>query len=102
MNFQQLQNRVWTWCEKKFGDKSSLEGRIEHLIEEVEDLKDNPYNISSQADIYILMMAISKETGFSMDEISVAVEAKQTINETREWGDPDAKGIIRHIKSTNV
>ena len=94
MDFQRLQDRISAWAIKK---KSTTEGKINHLIEEIKDLKKNPYDIERQADVYILMMAISDDTTFTMDELAEAINAKQNINEARQWLEPDEQGVIRHV-----
>lgn len=96
MTFQTLQDRIVEW--KKVSINSTLEGSIEHLIEEVVDLKKDPYDPLSLADCFILLMGISDEVGFSMDEMASAIVAKQTINEQREWEEADENGVIRWKK----
>lgn len=96
MKLQELQDRISEWSSSLGG---SLEGKLEHLLEEVRDLQRNPYDIEAQVDVYILMCAISAETGFNIDEITQGIDSKQNINEAKEWNPPDAQGITRYKKT---
>lgn len=100
-DWQAIQERVAIWRATELKKKGvTLEGTLEHLQEEVKDLVKNPYDPLALADVFILLMGVCDEVGFTMDEVLVAVESKQAINESRLWGDADDKGVIRHIEET--
>ncbi len=97
--FQELQTKIVRWRDSKVG--STLEGSLEHLIEEAVDLKANPYDPLSLADVGILWMSICERAGFSMEEMEVAIASKMAINESRIW-QTDSKGVLRHLEETKV
>ena len=97
--FQELQDRIVGWRNTNLPE-STLTGTLKHLLEEVKDLQKNPYDPDSLADVFILMMAVCDEVGYTLDDVAIAIEAKQAINESRHWGKADSEGIIRHIKET--
>lgn len=98
-NFQSLQDRIVSWSNETLKNPP-LEGTVRHLAEEVRDLEKNPYDPLALADVFILLMGICSKVGFSMDDMLVAIESKQLINESRIWGEADAEGIIRHCGET--
>lgn len=99
MKFQELQDKIVKWRDEKGG--STLEGTLEHLVEESKDLKENPYDPLSLADVGILWMSACQRAGFSMEEMAEAISSKMAINESRLW-ETDEKGIIRHIEESKV
>lgn len=97
--WQELQDKVVEW---KQGKNVTLEGTLEHLLDEIKDLRDNPYDVINIADVFILLLGVCDEVGFSIDEVSEAVAAKIAINESRLWGNPDERGVVRHIQETKM
>lgn len=97
--FQELQTSIIQWRDERGG--STLEGSLSHLIEEAEDLKENPYDPLALADVGILWMSICERAGFSMDEMAVAIDSKIKVNYSRLW-EADDKGIIRHLIETKT
>lgn len=98
-SFQGLQDRIVRWSNDTLGNPP-LDGTLKHLAEEVRDLQENPYDPLALADVFILLMGICHKVGFSMDDMAVAVQSKQAINESRIWGEADEEGIIRHCGET--
>lgn len=94
MKFNELQARITTWRNNKL-EGVTLESTLHHLAEEVEDLIEDPYNPLSIADVFILLMGVCDEVGYSMEDIAVAIESKCNINEARTWL-KDENGIFRH------
>lgn len=94
---QELQNKINDWSDKNFGRPSELTGTIEHLKEEVEHLKSNPYDPLALADVLILFLRVADLAGFDVTDLCLATEAKHTINQSRKWLEPDENGVIRHV-----
>lgn len=92
-NWNLLQERIGEWSDERNTD---LEGLINHLIEEIKDLKERPYNIMDYADVAILFMSSLRKAAYTMDELYQAIEAKHRINESRIWLDPDEDGVTRY------
>lgn len=93
---QELQDKVGKWADSQWKGKETLDGMIRHLNEEVEHLKENPYDPEAYADVFILFMNIARKAGFDMNEVCLATEAKHTINLAREWAEPNEQGITYH------
>ena len=94
-DFQLLQDKIGEWSDERNTD---IQGLLNHLVEEAEDLKANPYSLMNYADVMILLMAAARKAGCTMEELYKAVEVKHTINESRIWMTPDETGITRHQK----
>jgi hypothetical protein len=92
---QELQDRIVNW-RNSLPSSPSTNGTVEHLIEEAEHLVANPYDPYNLADVGILWLSLCSLAGFTADEMLDALDAKVTINENREWLEPDELGIIRH------
>lgn len=92
---QELQTRIAEWRDSKISSPS-INGTIEHLIEEAEHLKENPYDPFALADVGILFLSCCEQAGFDTDDVLIAIASKQLINENRKWLAPDEKGIVRH------
>lgn len=101
MTFQDLQDTIVRWRDAQIKG-STVVGTVAHLGEEVEDLRENPHDPLALADIGILWMSLCEQVGFSMEEMKSAIEAKMVLNESRDWGEADDKGIIRHLKETKI
>lgn len=94
--FQRLQDRIEEWSNRTFGENSSIEGLCAHLLEEMKHLTENPYSPEAHADVRILLHALERKAGYTVNDIYTAINAKMKINEARKWQEPDEKGIIRH------
>lgn len=92
---QALQERITDWAESKFADKYSLNGTLEHLKEELEHLVGSPFDAENWADVFILFLSALHKAGFDTSDLYQATEAKVTINEFRQWREPDEHGVIR-------
>jgi NTP pyrophosphatase (non-canonical NTP hydrolase) len=67
-----------------------------HLYKEARELKANPTDAEEVADVLMLVAHLSHHAGIDMAE---AVRAKLAVVRTREWGEPDADGVIEHIRA---
>lgn len=94
------------FSEKAFGpmtpDNDRTAGVIDHIREETDEAEKNPRDISEWIDIALLAFDGALRNGFSPEEISQALDAKQTKNENREWPDwrtaPKGKAI-NHVRT---
>lgn len=96
-DFQLLQDKIGKWADTTFSE-ATLEGLLNHLVEEAEDLRKSPYDVMSYADVVILLMVAARKINYDMEEIYKAVEAKHQTNVARIFLSPDEKGITRHKK----
>ena len=90
---QELQEDIGEWSDER---GTSLEGMLNHLIEEARDLKKNPYNAMNHADVLILALSIARKTTYNVEDLLKAVKTKMEINKARIWLEPDSQGIVRH------
>lgn len=95
MKFQELQNKIGEWSDETFKE-SSLKSLHEHLVEEVDELGNNPFDVMNYADVLILLMVLARKCEYNMSELEKAVEVKHIINVSRIWLEPDERGITRH------
>jgi hypothetical protein len=68
---------------------------LEHLRREVKELQDSD-DPQEAADCLLLLLAYAHRNGF--DLFSEAVK-KFHINQERQWGEPDAHGVVEHVRS---
>lgn len=94
---------ITEWQNKTFGKATAL-SKINHLTEEVEELKDALFScaeISIQnefADCFILLFGAAASYGYNYNQISEIIDSKMQINYKRKWGKPDENGIVNHLK----
>lgn len=51
--------------------------------------------MAEAADVFLLLLHFSHRSGFSlMDE----ARRKLEINKRRQWGEPDAEGVVEHVR----
>lgn len=101
MTKQQFEE-ITAWQKATFGKATSL-AKIEHLKEEIEELKiDIVMNADTKrlefADCFTLLFGAAAAEGMSYYDICSAIQEKHEINKSRKWGNPDANGVVKHIK----
>lgn len=87
------------WSEETFGPGQRTEGVLDHIKEEVEEVRAAPLDISEWVDVMILAMDGAMRAGFSPHEIALALDAKQTKNEGRKWPDWRTQDPNKKIKA---
>jgi hypothetical protein len=90
-----LQRRVNEWQNVTF-IHGTVDSKLHHMVDEVEEVRRAPEDLLEWADIMILFMGACGKAGFTMEEIMVGVEAKLIINKKRKWGEPDERGVCKH------
>ena len=91
-----MQEKQYKWSRETFGE-SSLESNIDHLRDELNEVVENPNDIEEWADVMLLYMNASSFVGHTMDDIFEAVQKKYEKNNKRTWGEPDERGVVKHI-----
>lgn len=64
-----------------------------HLLKEAKELNANPDDDEEVADVGLLLAGMMDNAGLAR-----AMVAKLAKNRTREWGQPDADGVVEHIE----
>lgn len=103
---KQLFKEVTDWQEATFKTIDML-GLVNHLADEVEELKTDvinrsPYRRLEFANCFILLMGAAKADGMSYEDICNAIKDKLEINKQRTWGEPDSNGVINHLKEEDL
>lgn len=96
MNWNEMQKKQYKWSRETFGE-SSLESNIDHLRDELIEVIETPENIEEWADVMLLYMNALSFAGHTMDDVLEAVHKKYEKNNKREWGKPDARGVVKHL-----
>lgn len=96
MDWKTTQKTIAEWSWNTFKD-STIRSNIAHLRDEIDEIEETPENIEEWADVIILYMNAAHFSGHSMDDILKAVHAKHEKNKKRKWGEPDERGVVRHI-----
>lgn len=100
IDVEHLQNQKY-WSEETFGPGDRTEGVIDHIRKELDEILENPQDISEWADLLILAFDGAWRAGFEPAEIIMAVKAKQQLNELRKWPDwrtAEPGKAIEHIR----
>lgn len=99
---------ITNWQDKTFPNSTAL-SKVEHLKQECEELyleivgfhKANHKAGFELADCLILLYGVAAKLGLSYDDINNVIDDKMKINMERKWGEPDANGVVNHIKTSN-
>ena len=78
-----------------FSKVKHLEYEVQELLESL-DSKDKENTKSEFADCILLVYGACAKYGLSYDDISYELDKKMTINRNRQWGTPDANGVVKH------
>ena len=93
---QRLQNECMEF-QKNFPGQT-IEGIIQHMIDELEELKKHPRDIMEQADLLIFVLVIAGKQKLPADILVEATFLKMKINRTRKWPKkPDRRGVFHHV-----
>lgn len=82
------------WARATFPTETT-EGVVKHLQKEVGELAKEPGDPGEIADVLILLARLADRHGIDLAE---AVRDKLAILRTREWGEPDADGVVEHVR----
>lgn len=96
-DFTLFQNVHGKWSDETFGARSPL-GPLNHLLKEVKEVIENPSDIEEYADCGLLLMDSLRLSGFTMNDLYVAMVEKYKKNKLRVWGKPDENGTVEHIR----
>jgi hypothetical protein len=94
-SLENLLAEIVQWGDETF-PTVSLRAKIEHLRREVEELQKTPTAAEEIADIFMITAHIASEVGV---DLKTAIADKFEIVKAREWGEPDAAGVVEHKKS---
>ena len=93
-NAATIQKRIVDWAEATFPNQPTS-AKIDHLADEVQEVRDNPNDGEELADCAILLFNLAGRAGV---DLMTEIEKKFAKNVARKWGSPDARGVVNHIK----
>lgn len=79
--------RARAFSEKTFGPGARTKGVVEHIRKELNEILAKPDDIEEWVDVMILAIDGAWRAGYSPEEITWALDAKQFKNEGRKWPD---------------
>lgn len=91
---QSIIDEITEWQRKTF-PYATPQSAAAHLKREAAELFQDPYDGSEMADIFFLLIAVAHTAEI---DLIAEVEEKLRINKNRQWGKPDAEGVVEHIR----
>ena len=93
-------DRQRAWSTETFGPGARTQQIIAHIRQELEEIAENPADVTEWLDVVILALDGAWRTGLGSQEVLDALAAKRDRNEARTW--PDWRTIpstepIRHL-----
>jgi hypothetical protein len=93
MDWQALQDSIAEWSEAKFGSQQDLNDIIDHLFEELVELRRGKYAPENRADPMILLLMYNHLVGGTVADLFQACQAKHHINvHERIWDGTEKEG----------
>ncbi|NCU26499.1 DUF550 domain-containing protein [Candidatus Nomurabacteria bacterium] len=94
------------------GDPARIVGIANHLVDESKELLASVMDLRSMpettfrtlelgfevADVIILALDVARKAKIDPESIPLMLIRKMEINKSRNWGSPDSRGVVRHIK----
>lgn len=99
---RELFKEINQWQNKTFPAATAL-SKAKHLRKEIDELivelESQSHDKGTEyADCFILLFGSAFSDGMSYDQILFIIEEKFSIIKQRKWGEPDADGVVQHIK----
>lgn len=80
-------NKQRDWSRETFGPGARTKGVIAHIREELDEVLENPGDISEWCDLLILVLDGATRAGHTSAEIIMGYHEKISINMARSWPD---------------
>lgn len=93
MEIKDLQDEVSAWADAAFPDRP-MQSALLKLYEEIGEMVRDIKNPSEHADVYILMLDISKMAGV---DVEAAILKKLEVNRSRTWQRTN-NGTMQHMQ----
>lgn len=91
-----LLQEIGAFAAKTF-PKETVQGKLEHLQEEVVELRAEPDDMGEWADCFTLLFDAARQQGLTFNQIANAILAKYKKNKGRTWVE-NANGVYHHVK----
>lgn len=86
------------WSRERFPSRR-VEPTREHLHRELRELADAPADRLEVADVLMLAFALADVEGI---DPAAAILDKLEVVQARTWGEPDAHGVVEHVRTVEV
>ena len=95
-------NEIAAWQKETFG-RATSQSKLFHLVDEIKELHEAIITDAEDkrlefADCFFLLFGSAAADGMTYQDICKAIQEKFEINKARKWGEPDANGVVNHIK----
>jgi|SRR6185437_12460073 len=90
------------WSMRTFGPGPRLDGVLDHIRKELDEIEEHPDDVFEWADLLLLAFDGAFRAGHSNETVIDAFHAKHAINEAREWPDwrtVDTGRAIEHVRN---
>ena len=87
-------SEVGAWGAETF-PASTDASKLKHLMKEVAELAANPSSAEEMADVVMLVSHLAYAHGI---DLTAAIRYKLEICRQRTWGEPDADGVVEHVR----
>ena len=85
---------VTAWRRRRF-PRSTVSSTMKHLKREIAELENDPGNPEEIADVLMLLIGLAD---LQHIDLAGALAAKLVVNKARPWGEPDAEGVVEHLR----
>ena len=99
--WDEFQQNTQAWALEVFPGQT-ISGKFAHLMEELIEITENPDDTSEWADALILLLDAAALAGHTAEQLLDAAIEKMAVNRGRQWGEPDERGVIRHLDDGEV
>lgn len=93
MDIKTIQDEISAWADEAFPDRP-MQSALLKLYEEIGEMVRDIRNPSEHADVYILMLDISKMAGVDVED---AILRKLSVNRSRTWKRTN-NGTMQHLQ----
>ena len=95
---QRLQNEAGQWADETFDTQKGPLPALHHLKKEVDELIKDPNDHTEYADALMLLLNAYRRIGGTADQLVANTFSKLAVCKKRKWGQPDANGVVEHVK----
>ncbi len=95
--FERFGKALEEWADGQFGTNRHPATSLNHLVEEVKELLDAPFDALEYADAFMLIVDCARRANLPPSALLQAAWTKLDINRKRKWGKPNAEGYCKHI-----
>lgn len=99
-----LQADVLSWAQQTF-PRSTVDATCKHLAKEAAEIAaayladEGRERLAEECgDVLLILLHVSARMGIDWYDLLDAATAKLEVNKVRQWGQPDADGVVEHVR----